>query len=145
MIVRHVPEASLTPFTPLEKLRLIGEISTTYARVRWLMRSRSVPEVADLVRARASGTAGEADRDLKWFALRLGNAVERNLDHLPGDNRCLARSLVLLQMLARRGIRSTLVIGVRPAPEFGAHAWVELEGQALLSPSEYGAGRLTEL
>ncbi len=48
------------------------------------------------------------------------------------------RSLVLTAMLARRGIPSSVVIGVRPEPEFAAHAWVESDGAAVLPPGRYG-------
>jgi hypothetical protein len=31
------------------------------------------------------------------------------------------------------------VIGVKPSPSFAAHAWVEVDGQAMLDPgSDYG-------
>jgi hypothetical protein len=64
---------------------------------------------------------------------------------LPGDTRCLARSLVLTQLLARRGIPSRLVIGARPAPRFLAHAWVEHAGQPVLPIGDGSFGRLVEL
>jgi hypothetical protein len=47
-------------------------------------------------------------------------------------------------MLARRGIDSTFVLGVRANPSFGAHAWVERNGVALL-PTTYAFTRLSEL
>jgi hypothetical protein len=71
--------------------------------------------------------------------------VLRTLALVPGDTRCLARSLVLTQLLARRGIRSKLVIGTRTAPDFIAHAWVEHHGQPVLSPGDGSFGRLVEL
>ena len=145
-MVRRAPERVLVPFTPLEKLRLIAEISATYVRVRWLLRNRTMPQAVTVVRGGLGGEDGsEVSRELLWFAVRLGRAVERNLEKLPGDTRCLTRSLVLVRMLSRRGLTSTLVIGVRPAPSFGAHAWVEMRGRALLSPVEYEDGRLAEL
>jgi hypothetical protein len=55
------------------------------------------------------------------------------------------RSLVLVRVLARRGIESRLIIGVRTQPQFGAHAWVEQAGHALLDPGDTAAGRLVEL
>jgi hypothetical protein len=145
VIVRLRSETAFRPFSAHEKARLIAEISVTYVRVRWLLRNRNFQVAADAVRAgvgREDGTP--IPDDLKWFAVRLGNAVERNLERLPGDTRCLTRSLVLVRMLARRELRSTLVIGVLPAPSFAAHAWVEIDRQPLLSPIEFGAGRLGE-
>jgi len=76
-------------------------------------------------------------------ARRLGKAVGKVLRVLPTDSRCLIRSLVLVRILSRRAIRSTIVIGVRKSAGFEAHAWVEHGGQAILPAGEYT--RLTEL
>ena len=56
----------------------------------------------------------------------------------PGGTRCLMRSLVLLRLLARRGIGDAeLIIAVQPGPAvLDAHAWVELDGRALLPPGD---------
>jgi hypothetical protein len=78
-------------------------------------------------------------------AVRLGRAVARTLRLVPGDTRCLARSLVLTTLLARRGIQAKLVIGARPEPDFRAHAWVECAGHAVLPPGDGAYGRLVEL
>jgi hypothetical protein len=64
---------------------------------------------------------------------------------VPGDTRCLARSLVLTRLLARRGIPAKLVIGARGGPDFLAHAWVEHSGEPVLSPGDGSFGRLVEL
>jgi hypothetical protein len=64
---------------------------------------------------------------------------------MPGDTRCLARSLVLTRLLAGRGIQAKLVIGTRPAPDFLAHAWVEHAGDPVLAPGDGSFGRLVEL
>lgn len=78
-------------------------------------------------------------------ARRLGWIVARTLAHLPGDTRCLLRSLVLTRLLAARGISSRLVIGTRTTPEFLAHAWVEHGGEPVLDPGDGSFNRLTEL
>lgn len=78
-------------------------------------------------------------------AQRLGSAVGRTLRLLPGDTRCLARSLVLTRLLARRGIPGKLVIGARTDPQFLAHAWVECRGLPVLPPGDDSFGRLVEL
>ena len=71
--------------------------------------------------------------------------VARLLAHVPGDTRCLARSLVLTRLLAKRGIETKLVIGARTTPEFLAHAWVEYDGHPVLNPGDDSFGRLVEL
>lgn len=78
-------------------------------------------------------------------AIRLGAAVTRLLTNVPGDTRCLARSLVMTRLLARRGIQAKLVIGARTDPEFLAHAWVEHDGNPVLDPGDSSFGRLVEL
>jgi hypothetical protein len=52
---------------------------------------------------------------------------------------------VLTEMLARRGVYAKVVIGVRPEPSFGAHAWVEVDGHPLLATDESEYHRLVEL
>ncbi len=121
----------IKPIRRTTKAALVIEILVVYVRVRWLMWRRDLP--AAVARLRGSGPLA-TDHRRQAIGHRLGHAVERTLRFVPFDSRCLARSLVLLRMLARRGISSTLVIGVEVDPSFSAHAWVESGGRALLSP-----------
>lgn len=105
----------------------------TYGEVRWrLVRSDIREVVTDL---RRDTRPSPSPRDARRIGLRLGQPVRRTLDPLPFDSRCFMRSLVLLRMLARRGVPCRLVIGVRPG--FEAHAWVEHEGLPLLPTLDY--------
>lgn len=64
---------------------------------------------------------------------RLAFAVAQVVSRLPGDGMCLSQSLVLSRLLARRGIVSVLVVGVRgTATDFAAHAWVEVDERPVL-------------
>jgi hypothetical protein len=142
--VRRHPDEALRDFTPLEKLALTLEITFAYVHVRWLMRRGDLRAALAEVRRTPPrhATSGEGHP----FAGRLGSIVDGRLRHLPGDTRCLARSLVLLKLLARRGFpHGLLIIGVRTEPTFGAHAWVELDGRSLLQPIEASGSRLVEL
>jgi hypothetical protein len=134
------------PFTVAEKASLAREIATTYVRARAWLRRGTVEEATTAARA-GSEPDRRTDRPPEEYhlALRLGRLVERRLGHLPGDTRCLTRSLVLVRMLARRDIAARLVIGVHAQPTFAAHAWVELDGHPLLDPLDYQSGRLTEI
>lgn len=63
-------------------------------------------------------------------------AVARAAAHHFAPMTCLPRALALQKMLAKRGIASTLRIGVRKAAAtIDAHAWVEVEGRALGEPA----------
>jgi Transglutaminase-like superfamily len=139
-----------SPLPVRRKLRLSGEVLATYCRVRWWLWRHELEGVVERLRRPSSpastddGRSSDADTT-HLSGLRLGRAVSRTLRLLPTDSRCLVRSLVLTGLLARRGVASTLVIGVRPAPEFAAHAWVEHTGSALLDPGEGGFERLVEI
>lgn len=129
-----------------EKGRLAIEVLGTYGRVRFLMRRRTFPQAVEALRAVRPPEARPPDSELDALrvGLRLGRIVGRSVGALPTDSRCLMRSLVLLAMLERRGIRSSVHIGVRSGEEFAAHAWVEYRDRALL-PSGEAYGRLLEI
>ncbi|HKP21799.1 MAG TPA: lasso peptide biosynthesis B2 protein [Thermoleophilaceae bacterium] len=134
------------PLPVWQKLSLILELSFSYVAIRLWLRTKPVAEVASLAR-RPPSTSDRplSEREGRYLAVKLAWVVHRTLNHLPGDTRCLTRSLVLLRILARRGIETKLVIGVRADEGFAAHAWVELAGVPLLDPTEFAAGRLVEI
>jgi hypothetical protein len=141
----HSPPADArTPLGPKIKLKLAGEILVTYARVRWWLRMRTLPEALELLRRAPLARATPVGTAFPYIEQRLAHAVGRTLGPLPSDSRCLVRSLVLSSLLARRGISSTLVIGVNSDPSFAAHAWVERDGVALL-PQGDGFKRILEI
>lgn len=123
------------------RLRVAVEIVSTYVRVRWRMLRGDVTTVVEALRRDAVDE--HSAYDAYRIGRRLGQPVRRTLDPLPWDSRCLMRSLVLLRMLARRGVVCQLVIGVRPGEKFEAHAWIEHGGHPLLPTLGYE--RLTVL
>jgi hypothetical protein len=136
-----LPRGSLGP---RERAQLIGEVVIAYVRARREL--RQVPIETAVARLRGGQVGdGRGGPEALSEAARLGRIVVRTLAFLPGDTRCLRRSLVLTQLLARRGISARLVIGARTAPDFLAHAWVEHEGIPVLSPEGDAFGRLVEL
>jgi hypothetical protein len=129
-----------------EKPGLALEILATYARVRWSLRRRGLPATVATLRARRMGRHRPLQPPLDPAgAWAYAHAVVRVLRLLPTDSRCLVRSLVLLSVLARRGVETDLIIGVLAEPEFAAHAWLEHRGVPLLRPGRAAAGRLAEL
>jgi hypothetical protein len=123
----------------LTKLSVAGEVGLTALRVRRTLRSTDVRVVVTRFGVKPRGSTPELTvDDMIW----LGVATGRVLRALRLDARCLTQSLVLYAMLSRRGVKSTLVIGVRPGEVFGAHSWIEVEGHPVL-PS--GDQRFQEL
>jgi Transglutaminase-like superfamily len=139
----RVQARGTTPWRPLEKLVLVAEILATYVRVRALLWRHDLPLVVSKLRELGADATAPAE-SVEWEWFRYGNATVRVLEALPADARCLMRSLALMTVLARRGISSTVVIGVRTADGFAAHAWIERDEKALLWPGE-GYERLLEL
>jgi Transglutaminase-like superfamily len=147
--VNPVTPINLDKLPPGRRLRLTGEVLSTYARVRWVMRDddaeRAVRRLRTDARDPVQSSPSEQDSDLELLAAwRLAHATGRVLERLPSDSRCLFRSLTLMCMLERRGIEQTLVVAVRPRP-FGAHAWVEVGGKPMLPDADPGYERLMEL
>lgn len=134
-----------------ERGRLAAEIGVSLVRARRELRRNPIDDAVAALRGGPAvlgeqrGVASTGAPIALLEARRLGDAVMRTLALLPGDTRCLTRSLVLTQLLARRQIAATLVIGARAAPEFLAHAWVEYAGMPVLPPGEDSFGRLVEL
>ncbi len=132
------------PLGLAERTALAAEIVFAYLRARRQLRREPIERVVASLRAGGPAPARPAAEALPE-AVRLGRAVVRTMALLPGDTRCLRRSLVLTRLLARRGIPGRLVIGTRTRPEFMAHAWVELDGVPVLATDDVAFGRLAEL
>jgi hypothetical protein len=126
------------------RCRLVFEILEAYFRTRRTL--AAAPLATALARLRAVPRArASPPSDPLAEARRLAGAVERTLALVPGDTRCLTRSLVLTRVLARRGIPVRLVISARSDSGFLAHAWVEHDGRPLLAPGPNALHRLVEL
>lgn len=118
---------------PLRAKTLLAlEIAGTYMQVRAALRRRDVRAVVAEVRL----PGRPAPRHPELAAPRLAAVVRRGLSSVPSSSRCLVQSLVLMRLLSRRGIDSSLVIAVRPGRRFAAHAWVESGGSKLLPAAD---------
>jgi hypothetical protein len=126
-----------------EKVALAAEIVRTHVRTRRVLRREGL--VPTLQKLQVVAPSTHDDERTYGEALKLASAVTRVCQRLPIDSRCLMQSLVLTSLLSRRGIGSSLVIGVRSGDEFGAHAWVELDSRPLLPPGTGEYERLVEL
>jgi hypothetical protein len=126
------------------KIRLLAEIVRTYVSTRRMV---SRTDLRTVLRTSREGAPEQDSLDphTRLESFRLGAAVARVLGPPPLRSRCLMQSLVLTRVLARRGVASKLIIGVRPGEDFGAHAWVEVAGRPLLPPGGTEFERLVEL
>ncbi len=141
-----VTPTNLDRLSPSARAGLVVEVIATYLRVRWSMRREDAERAVQELRAHAAAAGqrfecGDSEFVAAW---RLSRAVRKVLERIPGDSRCLFKSLTLTYMLERRGIAQLLVIAVRPQP-FAAHAWVEVEGETVLPGPDPGYERLLEL
>jgi hypothetical protein len=132
------------PLGAAERGRLVAEILAAYLGARRQLGRAPIGAVVERLRAEEARPGAVASDRLEE-ARRLGRAVARTLALTPGDTRCLVRSLVLIRLLSRRGLAARLVIGARTGPDFLAHAWVEYDGEPVLSPGDGSFGRLVEL
>jgi hypothetical protein len=121
------------PRRPRANVRLGAEIVWTTLWVRRLVQRTDLPRALERCRAAVCQPAPVPSRD---EVVRVSRAVRRTMGLLPGDSRGLVASLVLIAVLARRGVDASLVVG-RPRNGFGAHAWVEVRGlPALPAPKD---------
>lgn len=134
-----------SPLNSVARARLAAEIVAAYLQARRELRRAPIESVVAALRSDRSLPPLTQGPHALTEARRLGWAVARTLKLMPGDTRCLARSLVLTRLLALRGIPAKLVIGARADPDFLAHAWVECDGQPVLSPGDGSFARLVEL
>ena len=65
-------------------------------------------------------------------AENITHLVSLSANNIPLKAKCLKRCLVSLWILAGKGIRANLMIGVnKDGADLDAHAWLELDGQVL--------------
>ncbi len=80
-----------------------------------------------------SKRCGGSPRELASSIARMAWLVEVAARYAPVNVTCLKKALVLSWLLGRRGIATTLRIGVaRREGDLTAHAWLELNGQVIL-------------
>jgi|KBSSwiStaDraftv2_1062776.scaffolds.fasta_scaffold131274_3 hypothetical protein len=90
------------------------------ATTRWLSRR------IEVARRRADGVPAD-------FAASAARLVPLMASYSPVKAVCLAQSVTLWFLLARKGIDSAVRIGVtKESGVFGAHAWVDMNGTVLL-------------
>ena len=94
--------------------------------------------------APADGASPSLGLAQSTLAARVGWAVEAVGRRTPWRSTCLVQAAAGKAMLRRRGIGSTLFIGVQPteADSLKAHAWLQCGGRILTGASGHGAYRV---
>lgn len=123
------------------RLRLGAEIVWTALRVRRLVRRNDLPAAVASCRGDERQAVSEPSHG---EVVRVGRAVRQILGVLPGDSSPLVSSLVVIAVLARRGIDTSLVIGVRDDASLPPQAWVEV-GEGPTAPMRQKFAQLVAL
>jgi hypothetical protein len=138
--------AARTRLSARQRGALVLEVLIAYGHVRRCMTTLTLPETVSRLRSAPRSRRALPLPDPRAQGRHLGHVVTRTLAVVPARTACLTRSLVMLRMLAARGINAELVIAAAPSESkpLDAHAWVELDGRPLLAP-EPAFGRLLTL
>ncbi|MEM9098307.1 MAG: lasso peptide biosynthesis B2 protein [Pseudomonadota bacterium] len=79
-----------------------------------------------------AGNGADADTGHTEEARAIGRLVERVAARMPFRALCLQQVIALRRMLRRRGMASTIVLGIAPDQVGDAHAWLKV-GETLVS------------
>ncbi|MGH7503205.1 MAG: lasso peptide biosynthesis B2 protein [Longimicrobiales bacterium] len=111
---------------PSGDIRLVSEAAILLAAAGLLIRLRTFARLARKLGAHMSETPRQVDRSEIARARRIRWAVSAAAKRLPWKPVCLPQAVAATWMLRRRGIHSTLYLGVDRATGFDAHAWVRV-------------------
>lgn len=108
---------------PWAEQRVVGELVWELGRARWELRRRPFKEIAGTLGAVGGLTPFEvAPHPLP---LRVKGFIESLVPLLPWESLCLVQALAARRVLDRRGVPTTLYLGVRREGEaLKAHAWL---------------------
>jgi hypothetical protein len=106
------------------------------AALPMLMRTQPLDRVLQLL---TPARAPERSRPEALSAIESITGAVTRRSHL-ARSACLTRALLRYTLLRRNGMRASFVIGVRPGGSdgFEAHAWVKLEGRAVMEEQPAG-------
>jgi hypothetical protein len=134
------------PPLPLRYLRLSRtERACSHEALRALLRASIHVHLSGWSRyAQRLGTAHPGDATWTWQgdiaqARAVGRAVERWRRLAPRVATCLVGAIAGQRMLARRGIPSSLVLGLRRGArteELGAHGWLRVGDEVIIGRRE---------
>jgi len=106
------------------RLRLLTRLAICTARLLVLLK----PHLQTRVLTRLSRGAAAAD-SAQAYAARA--SVLASSLSLAGLRACLPRSVSITLLCRLQGVWPTYCVGVRAAPPFAAHAWIEADGELI--------------
>jgi Transglutaminase-like superfamily len=121
-------------------LEATAELTRASLEIRLLPRKRTVRLLGAV---RPGDTEEHAGPDALREATRVGDTAALVAARLPWHPTCLRQALAVQRMLRRRAIPSRLHLGVTSPTEATAHAWVTVDGQAVVGGS--GVERVVQL
>lgn len=147
--VRHTaPSRQLLPASARislrTRLRELLPITASVARASLSLRSCTFEQLIERVRERKRGRTGRArpfDFDLAARLIAQVGVIRPFC--YASRNACLFESLMLLELLSRRGMYPDWVFAVRAAP-FGAHCWLQ-QDEVILNDTLEHAQLLTAI
>jgi hypothetical protein len=110
-------------------LEATAELTRASLEIWLLPRERTVRLLG---RVQPAGAEKRARADELREATRVGETAALVARRLPWRPTCLRQALAVQRMLRRRGIPNRLHLGVASPSEATAHAWVTVDGQAVV-------------
>jgi hypothetical protein len=125
---------SLGGRTPCESL--VDRLSVRVAvAVGWMLSHISPRRIRLVLTVLRTGSRPATLATVVWWK----QLVMAASPHAAGGYGCLVRSLAIVLVSRLHGEWPTWCVGVRVDPPFGAHAWVEAEGQMVCEPARAGS------
>ncbi len=105
----------------------------TLLKVSWSLRLLGLARTREHLRRGSASPQKPLHSDVEALVTAWEWAVRLAARNVPCRARCLEQSLSLWYLLRRRGVETSLRIGVRKSSTktLQAHAWVELEGRPI--------------
>ncbi|WP_459866113.1 lasso peptide biosynthesis B2 protein [Endothiovibrio diazotrophicus] len=115
-------------------LEAAGWLAISRLAVRWLPFRWIAPRLGRHMAATPDTAEGEDEALLRQVAWAVAAAAR----HVPWEAVCLPRAMAAKAMLRRRGVASTLYLGVAGGTEMAAHAWLRAGSRVVTGDGSLG-------
>ncbi len=111
---------------PASDKRLLAEAFVGHARSRILVAIRPFSRIAEELGKKDFETGWETIEEQRQLLYRISWAVRAAAGKTPWDSKCLVQVMTAKRMLKKRGIESTVYLGIRKkdGKDMAAHAWI---------------------